>query len=315
MSRTLTSGRRGFTLIELLVVIAIIAILIGLLLPAVQRARESANRAKCLSNMKQITLACRLHENAYGYLPPTRLSGESQSWAWFILPYLEQDNLYNLWPVGSLPIGLLTDPSFLNTPVPVYFCPSRRGPGQNAGKAFTQSAACQFPNSVGGAVADYAASIGTTGNDGADALGLTELPPGAIGTGPRDVVREDPANPATGTMRGLRGVRLAEITDGLSNTVLIGEKHIPQGHLGDYPWDCNTYDGHNYACSTRSGGPGFPIATSPTDQRILFGGPHLGLCQFGFADGSIRPVRTSIDEFTLGLLVHRNDGLPLPSDF
>src|SRR5947209_6197460 len=103
MSRTSSERGRGFTLIELLVVIAVIGVLIGLLLPAVQRSREAANRLKCQNNLKQIALACTLHENATGRFPPSRLAGESQSWAWIILPQLEQDNLYRQWPV-DLPL-------------------------------------------------------------------------------------------------------------------------------------------------------------------------------------------------------------------
>lgn len=147
-------------------------------------------------------------------------------------------------------------------------------------------------------MADYAAAIGTTGTDGGEPGILEKLAP-----------------LPTGTFVAVRGVRVAEITDGLSHTLLLGEKHIPPGQFGEYPADCNTYDGHNIVCSTRTAGPGFPIASSPSDMRVLFGGPHVGICMFAFADGSVRPVRNSVSEFTLGLLSHRSDGLPVPADY
>jgi prepilin-type N-terminal cleavage/methylation domain-containing protein len=296
-SKIAAGGRTGFTLIELLVVIAVVAILIGLMLPAVQKAREAGNRAKCLNNLKQIALACHTYENARGKFPPSRLDAEGQSWAWLILAQLEQENLYRNWPEGGPPIGYLEDPTFLNTPVPIFFCPSRRAPGEYTAASFTQNSYCALPGSVGGAVGDYGSAIGTTGDDGANLDGVLE-----------------PVTP-TGTFVAYRGVRTADVTDGLSNTLLLGEKHVPQTQFTQYPWDCNTFDGHNAVCSTRCAGPGFPIARSPLDTRLIFGGPHPGICQFAFADGSVRPVRASIDEFTLGLLSHRNDGLPTPSDY
>jgi prepilin-type N-terminal cleavage/methylation domain-containing protein len=133
--------RRGFTLIELLVVIAIISVLIGMLLPAVQKAREAAARAKCQNHLKQIGLACLNYESTHGRLPPSRLENEGPSWAWIILPQLEQENLHRLWAAGT-PLYGLKDVGFLSTGVPVYFCPSRRQAGDEdtVAPAFAQPA-------------------------------------------------------------------------------------------------------------------------------------------------------------------------------
>jgi len=119
--------RPAFTLVELLVVIAVISVLIGLLLPAVQKVREAASRLKCANNLKQIGLAALNYSSTKETLPPSRLPHEGPSWAWLILPQLEQDNLYRMWDFQSGVMISQVDQNVILTGVPIYFCPSRRG--------------------------------------------------------------------------------------------------------------------------------------------------------------------------------------------
>lgn len=121
------------------------------------------------------------------------------------------------------------------------------------------------------------------------------------------------AIPPNGAFRAVHGIRVADISDGMSNTLLVGEKHIPPFAVGMPPFDCGIFDGHNPACATRGAGPDFPLAATLTDPVWSFGSYHPFICQFVFCDGSVRALNNSIDPAVLGLLSQRNDGQGIPA--
>jgi prepilin-type N-terminal cleavage/methylation domain-containing protein len=159
----LSSRRKpGFTLIELLVVISIIGLLMGLTLPAVQKAREAGDRLRCANNLKQIGLALHHYELNEKHLPPTVSSFQGASWMVLIMPYLEQGPLYQRWDL-SRTYYKQSDVARLTT-VPIYFCPSRRMPNGSPAASISGDFPCTDPREdlhLPGALADYAASLGT----------------------------------------------------------------------------------------------------------------------------------------------------------
>jgi prepilin-type N-terminal cleavage/methylation domain-containing protein len=294
--------RPGFTLIELLVVIAIIAILIGLLLPAIQKVREAANRANCASNLKNIGLAIHNYHDTTKTIPPSRYDPRG-TWLIFILPHIEQDAFHNLWNLTRR-YDQQTDAA-RQTSVKLYFCPSRRGPGGLSLSGDTRDGAADSPH-LPGALADYAACAGSPRTPTGDATqsdywwAPTPRYPGQPANGAFTIENDFDSG------KGLRRLRFASISDGLSNTLFVGEKHVPLNRFGEGGLDSSAYNGDK-GSSFRKAGPGALLERVLTSTANRFGSYHPGVCQFVFGDGSVRTLSVSIDATTLGWLANRED--------
>jgi prepilin-type N-terminal cleavage/methylation domain-containing protein len=279
--------RKAFTLIELLVVIAIIAILIGLLVPAVQKVREAAARSQCFNNLKQIGLAVHAYHDVYRVLPYTRLDTR-ETWAVVLMPYLEQENLFKLWNMSKE--YYQQDPAVRLAPVPVYFCPTRRSPAGQVSVTGDVHQSDSTAPSTPGALGDYAACAG-------DPNSVNDYYPGLNAT---------PVEQSANGAFWYKGPRLkfASITDGLSNTFFVGEKHVPNANFGQAP-DSSIYNG-DHGASYRRAGTGAPLARGPQGS-FQFGSYHPEICPFVMGDGSVRAISVAIDGANLGRLANRKD--------
>jgi prepilin-type N-terminal cleavage/methylation domain-containing protein/prepilin-type processing-associated H-X9-DG protein len=198
--------RRGFTLVELLVVIAIIGVLVALLLPAVQAARESARRSQCQNNLKQVGLAMHMHHDAKGRLPHGNRGCCNGTWANYILPYLEQGSLFGTWNEG-LAYTNAANRAFITRRIDAYTCPSDM-PSEP-----TMTQGIPIPNH------NYAANYGNT-TSGQHAFQGVEF----LGAPFGNVDGEDKSRVILGN------VEFRSITDGLSNTLLASETVQGQGN-------------------------------------------------------------------------------------
>ncbi|MEZ6140304.1 MAG: DUF1559 domain-containing protein [Zavarzinella sp.] len=310
--------RKAFTLIELLVVIAIIAILIGLLLPAVQKVREAANRSKCTNNLKQLGVALHAYHDVNDGLPrtmhDTNYSPGSRGWSWIaqLLPYFEQDNFYRLARpnegVNAQPMNATVSGVVLRTYIiKTLKCPSDVSPdlGASVANSFTGSAVTSYKGVTGSNWAwgrDPLPPNGTLNisNPGGSNHGLDR------GNGAFDRMMElirPLINPTQlpGLIPNENSTRFASITDGLSNTLVVGESsnRISQhtgfwGHFNHSVGTCA--QPLNYKQPN-----GQPWGIGDWGNNYSFHSYHTGGANFCLGDGSVRFVRDSIN-----IAVYRN---------
>lgn len=328
-------SRRGFTLVELLVVIAIIGLLVALMLPAVQAAREAARANGCKNSLKQIGLATILFQDAHEAFPPARLMGTYTepacgnpgpawpSWLVRIMPYLEESNGQELW---RLDMSYYSQDEQALAVLPLsYLCPSRRGPeGANITPGESMQLVTYPCGCVGGLMIDVAAGVA---GDYAANHGDTSPPfrgddddawfYGGGGTGV--IISSRPKCQKGLPTTWIDRIGYEDITDGASKTVLAGEKYVPPHGMRQGPHDGPMYNGSDLSALARFADPVVaPLARSPFDPAIpptlamSFGSWHPGYCPFVWVDGSVRTVDVLIDDEAYVSLVNRSDAGEVP---
>jgi prepilin-type N-terminal cleavage/methylation domain-containing protein len=327
----------GFTLVELLVVIAIIGVLVALLLPAVQAAREAARRSQCVNNLKQMGLAWQNHHDALGYLPsggwgwywvgdPDRGSGANQpgGWIYHMLPFMEQQQLHQLGGDGQPEVVTTAQREgtvlAMKTPIPAMNCPTRRPEKLYA-----------HPNNtyiVNGGVAtetarsDYAANGGEEpvfwGNAGGnDGDGGPEMPNSyASAADPKNFINPQRiTDKFTGISIQRSEVNLKQIEDGTTQTYLVGEKYRNPDHYetgmdnsDDHPLT-NGDDYDFFAWAFYTGRDQFPLPDTPgVTERWRYGSSHPSGWNVALCDASVRGMSFDIDGLVHRRLANRKDG-------
>ncbi|WP_168205300.1 DUF1559 domain-containing protein [Bythopirellula goksoeyrii] len=331
----LSKRNRGFTLVELLVVIAIIGVLVALLLPAVQAAREAARRTQCSNNLKQLSLGFMNHHDAHGYFPSSgwgwRWSGDPDlgfgieqpgGWGFNILPYIEMANLRELGsgmaegsPERSAAILIQ-----VGTPISAFTCPSRRSaiayPVVKNGVLAYNATACTEGNCTT-ARSDYRANSGSinrhehTGPANATVAKIYDFRFDEEG------VKQEPINGIT-HQRSM--IDMSRITDGTSNTYCVGEKYLNSDHyltgessaddqhiLLGYDSDVNGYTGSSF--DPYDDNYLIPLRDRPgLDGTFNFGSAHPSTFHMAFCDGSVKAIPFDIDPRVHKNLGARDDG-------
>jgi prepilin-type N-terminal cleavage/methylation domain-containing protein len=308
--------RHGFTLVELLVVITIIGILVSMLLPAVQAARETGRRSDCLNHLKQLTSACIQHESARGHYPsggwagwwsgdPNFGDGQKQpgGWTYNVLPYIENQPLHDLG-VGA---SASSRPQYLSqaaqNPLAIFYCPTRR-----AALVYPVSSSANTGNSsplAAAARTDYAANAGTNQN-----IFWSAPTSGDASFASAKGYQFPDMSAANGVIFTVSMVTHGDITDGTANTMMLSEKYLNPDHWTDGldPADSRPIFA-GFAADWERWANGGPVG----DRRHLSDGVSFGSCHVDglnicACDGSGHWTNYAIDTPTFVLLCCRNDG-------
>lgn len=319
-----SAPRFGFSLVELLVVIAIISTLVGLLLPAVQAARESGRRTSCANNVRQLATACQQHLEAQGHFPtggwgqewggdPDAGFGSKQpgGWHYALLPYIDQAAL-RVDGEGQDAAGKRAAAKRVyETHVGSFACPTR---GVSAAVAVGSASYLNIDAPAVAGRSDYAANGGdmvtaaivdhpaSASNSEQDVLAMPGSAAGSAAGGDR----------ATGVVFRGSAMRPAHLLDGLSNVYLLGERFIPRGQALT---SSATGNRHGWAVGFDDDSVRFTAAPPSGDGDDAaagfegrFGGAHAGVFPMAMADGSVHMIPFGIDPTTHRRLGHRKDG-------
>jgi prepilin-type N-terminal cleavage/methylation domain-containing protein/prepilin-type processing-associated H-X9-DG protein len=315
----------AFTLVELLVVIAIIGILIALLLPAVQAAREAARRTECVNNLKQLSLAAMNYHSAHKHFPTggwgsrwcgdgDRGFGKRQPGGFFfsLLPFIEEQAKFNIGRGVNVVLKTIEHTKRNQLPVGMVICPTRRGatgyPLDSTNKAMSPSHMNADNHQKLAGKSDYAANSGVPQFNG-------------LTSGPATLALGDSAFawPSTAGFDGVNFVRSTvrskDVTDGLSKTYMVGEKYIMPSQYanGASGGDNGTlYDGANtdlLRSSHRDNPPYQDREGLAADES--WGSPHSAAFNMAMCDGSVQKIPYTIDKEIHWRLGHKSDGLPV----
>ncbi len=288
-----SASRKAFTLVELLVVIAIIGVLVALLLPAVQAAREAARRTSCANNLKQLGIAYHNFHDTMNELPPAAIGDQYASHFVMILPFMEQNNLYDQFNLAQpMTTGANNQVLMYNSSVvKTFICPSIRG----ASNAMTEL----------GPATDYVITGNRNLSNDCDRLDHDKDSHWSM------LIYSTDPQPSRRSR-----TNFASVTDGLSNTTLLGEKHTPasalrkQANAGEGTWgfwhvsDWKTWMVVRNSKFTMANGPN----DTTGDYRKKLGSWHPAVAQFLMGDASVRGISKTIDTETLLHIADRRDG-------
>jgi prepilin-type N-terminal cleavage/methylation domain-containing protein/prepilin-type processing-associated H-X9-DG protein len=342
--------QRGFTLVELLVVIAIIGVLVALLLPAVQAAREAARRTQCTNNLKQLGIGMHNYHDTYSRLPcninkivmngdPTPEARDRASHLVLLLPFIEEGARFDKiqFSLTTLPGDQSIDGTQLKTQViKSYICPTVANEQKYNGLAMANYSGCigaQIMQSNAGC--NMSSIVGTGGaafdhnDDGEDWFSYTSLAPDCNGAGPGNIRSDCPyPDKISGVFaRSTWAARFAEATDGTSSTIMMGEvRGWCSGHLyrkswalSEGLWFATTAPINLPTCpgergvprNADSGGAGCQHKENSWNANMGFKSKHPGGAMFGMCDGSVHFIRENIDHTTYQMLGDRRDGNPV----